>query len=175
MNSQFYSDGFTFPRYAVALLSSAVLSFTVLVTSRLEKAPVYFTIFRYISFFTCIVWIYTIANEIVSLLTALGVFWNLNPVILGLTFLAWANSVGDLVADISLARVGKARTAVRCYILIYIMFYKFKLKVAACFGSPLLNLLCGVGIGCTITIASGSKEYVKMEVNMKLLLFIILL
>ena len=57
--------------------------------------------------------IFTEANEVVGLLTALGVMWNIPTTIMGLTFLAWANSVGDLVADISLARVGKARTAVR--------------------------------------------------------------
>ena len=107
-----YSDGFTFPRYAVALLSSGVLGLIVIVTSRSDKAPVYFVLFRYISFFTCIIWIYTIANEMVSLLTALGIFWNIDPVIVGLTLLAWGNSTGDLVADISLAKIGKARTAV---------------------------------------------------------------
>ena len=78
----------------------------------------------YISFFTCILWIYTEANEVVGLLTALGFIWKIDSAIMGLTFLAWANSVGDLVSDISLAKAGKARTA-----------------VAACFGTPLLNLL----------------------------------
>ena len=38
--------------------------------------------------------------------------WGVEDAIMGLTFLAWANSVGDLVADISLARVGKASIAV---------------------------------------------------------------
>ena len=85
---------------------------------------VYYRYFVYISFFTCILWIYTEANEVVGLLTALGFIWKIESAIMGLTFLAWANSVGDLVSDISLAKAGKARTA-----------------VAACFGTPLLNLL----------------------------------
>jgi sodium/potassium/calcium exchanger 6 len=84
-------------------------------------------------------WVFVLANEVVGLLTALGFFWKINNVVMGLTFLgkakfdhnkltvqilAWANSIGDLVADLGLARIGKAGTA-----------------VAACFGSPLLNLL----------------------------------
>ena len=36
----------------------------------------------------------------------------IDSIIMGLTFLAWANSIGDFVADTSLARIGKARTAV---------------------------------------------------------------
>ena len=89
-----------------------------------ETFKVYYRYFVYISFFTCILWIYTEANEVVGLLTALGFIWKIDSAIMGLTFLAWANSVGDLVSDISLAKAGKARTA-----------------VAACFGTPLLNLL----------------------------------
>ena len=57
-------------------------------------------------------WIGVTANEVVGLLSSLGVFWNIPSTIMGLTFLAWANSIGDLVADVSLSRIGKARTAV---------------------------------------------------------------
>ena len=63
-------------------------------------------------FLSSILWIFVEANEVVGLLTALGVFWKIDSVIMGLTFLAWANSIGDFVADLSLARIGKARTAV---------------------------------------------------------------
>ena len=69
---------------------------------------------------------------------------------MGLTLLAWANSVGDLVADISLAKVGKAKTA-----------------VAACFGTPLLNLLVGLGLGCLIAILTvpGREDGVALFVS----------
>merc|ERR1712130_994488 len=55
------------------------------------------------------------------------------------------NSIGDFVADISLARIGKARTA-----------------LAACFGAPLLNLLFGTGLGCSIGIATQEREFVAL-------------
>ena len=95
----------------------------------------------------------------VGLLTALGFIWNIPSAIMGLTFLAWANSIGDLVADISLAKVGKAKTA-----------------VAACFGAPLLNLLVGVGLGCLISILTvdgredGVELFVSSRISLKHLL-----
>ena len=83
-------------------------------------------------------------------MTALGFMWNIPSSIMGLTLLAWANSVGDLVADISLAKVGKAKTA-----------------VAACFGAPLLNLLVGLGLGCLIAILTvpGREDGVSLFVS----------
>ena len=72
----------------------------------------YPALFIPMGFLSSILWIFVEANEVVGLLTALGVFWKIDSVIMGLTFLAWANSIGDFVADLSLARIGKARTAV---------------------------------------------------------------
>jgi len=99
---------------------------------------------------TAMLWIGVEANEIVGLLTALGIFWKIPTAIMGLTFLAWANSIGDLVADISLAKLGKARTA-----------------VAACFGSPLLNLLFGTGIGCLAGILGKEGDSIPLDVSTK--------
>ena len=62
--------------------------------------------------------------------------------ILGLTVLAWGNSVGDFIADTSLARAGNPR-----------------MGAASCFGSPLFNLLIGFGLSVTFATADGS--YVK--------------
>lgn len=36
---------------------------------------------------------------------------NISPVILGLTILAWGNSLGDIVADVSLAVQGYSQMA----------------------------------------------------------------
>lgn len=47
-----------------------------------------------------------------SLLNAIGLLLNISPVILGLTILAWGNSLGDLVADISLSRQGYPQMAI---------------------------------------------------------------
>ena len=79
----------------------------------LNSPPVYYFLLPYVSLLSCILWIYAESNEVVAVLTTLGILWDIDTVIMGLTFLAWANSVGDFVADTSLARIGKARTAVK--------------------------------------------------------------
>ena len=52
--------------------------------------------------------------------------FGLSDAILGLTVLAWGNSIGDLIADTAMAKRGHPRTG-----------------FSACFGGPLFNLLLG--------------------------------
>ena len=52
--------------------------------------------------------------------------FGLSDAILGLTVLAWGNSIGDLIADTAMAKRGNPRTG-----------------FSACFGGPLFNLLLG--------------------------------
>ena len=52
---------------------------------------------------------YVLANEVVTLLKAFGVVFGLSDVILGLTVLAWGNSIGDFISDTSVARSGMPR------------------------------------------------------------------
>ena len=73
-------------------------------------------------------WIYLIANEIVSLLKAFGVHFGLSDAILGLTVLAWGNSIGDLITDVAISNQGYPR-----------------MGFSACYGGPLFNLLLGIG------------------------------
>ena len=55
------------------------------------------------------VWIYLLAEEIVGILRAIGVVANIDAAVLGLTVLAWGNSIGDLITDCALARAGQER------------------------------------------------------------------
>ena len=59
-----------------------------------------------------VMWISTVARELVSLLDSMGLMLDISPVILGLTILAWGNSLGDLVTDTSLARQGYPQMAI---------------------------------------------------------------
>ena len=83
-----------------------------------------------LGFLVGICWVATIADEVVSVLKSIGVILNISDSLLGLTIFAVGNSLGDLVADITVARLGYPVMA-----------------LSACFGGPMLNILLGVGIG----------------------------
>jgi sodium/potassium/calcium exchanger 6 len=49
-----------------------------------------------VSFAMSIAWVYLIANEIVSLLEVIGAIFKISQTVLGITVLAWGNSVGGI-------------------------------------------------------------------------------
>ena len=81
--------------WQLTLNASLLLALVVALTSR-SSPPPYHTAFAFAGFVIAIVWIYAIANELVTLLKAFGVMFGLTDAILGLTVLAWGNSIGDL-------------------------------------------------------------------------------
>ena len=85
---------------------SLVVAPVVAYTTRRDRAPTYHIAFAYFGFVIAISWIYTIANEVVALLKAIGIIFNLSQFILGITFLAWGNSIGGkerFVTDLNAA------------------------------------------------------------------------
>lgn len=79
-------------------------------------------------FVSSICWIALFATEIISIFQAIATSYNLSDDILGLTVFAWGNSVGDLISNFTIARMGLPLMA-----------------FGACFGAPLLSL-CLLGI-----------------------------
>uniref|UniRef100_A0A2P2LIR8 Cation:cation antiporter n=1 Tax=Rhizophora mucronata TaxID=61149 RepID=A0A2P2LIR8_RHIMU len=73
-------------------------------------------------------WISTVAGELLNCLAALGIVLEVHPSLLGLTVLAWGNSVGDLVADVAVAKAGQPTMA-----------------MAGCYAGPMFNMLVGLG------------------------------
>uniref|UniRef100_A0A182XYL5 Sodium/calcium exchanger membrane region domain-containing protein n=1 Tax=Anopheles stephensi TaxID=30069 RepID=A0A182XYL5_ANOST len=98
-------------------------------TSRTDRCPKYHKLFTLLSFLGCIQVIYVVAQEVVSVLETVGIVLKLSKSVLGLSLLAWGNSVGDLFSNVALARQGYG-----------------KMAFAACFGGPLLNLCFGLGL-----------------------------
>lgn len=74
------------------------------------------------SFVGSILVISSMAKEVVAVLSTLGVVSNLSNSFLGLSVLAWGNSVGDLISNIALAKKGY-----------------YRMGFAACFGGPLFS------------------------------------
>ena len=75
-------------------------------------------------------WIDVISEHLVNLLELIGVLLRIPSPVMGMTILAWGNSVGDWTTNGALAQRGLA-----------------DMSMAACFAGPSFNLLVGLGLG----------------------------
>jgi sodium/potassium/calcium exchanger 6 len=128
-----------------SLLGSLIAFGILALTTTAAKPPKYRFLLCFLGFVVSIAWISTIANEVVGVLKAFGVILGISDAILGLTIFAVGNSLGDLVADITVARLGYPVMA-----------------LSACFGGPMLNILLGIGIsGLYMTIKESNDHHDK--------------
>ena len=136
-----------------ALLVGLVSLGLLLVLTEPGRTPRLRYLLCFAGFAVAICWISTIAEEVVGILKAFGVILGISDAILGLTVFAVGNSLGDLVADITVARLGFPVMA-----------------LSACFGGPMLNILLGVGVsGLYMTISRGDPVY-RIEVSSTLVI-----
>ena len=128
-----------------ALIASLITFAILVLTTTPSHAPKYRYLLCFFGFIIAIAWISTIANEVVGVLKAFGVILGISDAILGLTIFAVGNSLGDLVADITVARLGYPVMA-----------------LSACFGGPMLNILLGIGLsGLYMTIQKSERRHQK--------------
>jgi Ca2+/Na+ antiporter len=78
-------------------------------------------------------WIDAVADQLVDVLSFLGIVCHIPGPIMGLTVLAVGNSFGDLAANVTMARKGLSNMA-----------------ITACFAGPVFNMLVGVALGFTL-------------------------
>ncbi|RLN17633.1 cation/calcium exchanger 1-like [Panicum miliaceum] len=93
-------------------------------------------------FLMSVLWAYTLARELVALLVAMGYVAGIKPSVLGVTVLAWGDSLGDLVSNVAMAvhgGPGGAQTA-----------------VSGCYAGPLFNTV--VGLGLSLALAAGAQH-----------------
>jgi len=93
-------------------------------------------------------WIDFIADHLVSVLNFVGVVLKIPGSIMGLTILAWGNSMADLSANITLARKGLANMA-----------------MTACFAGPVFNILVGLGLGFSGLAAQTGKTTTAVSIS----------
>ena len=60
----------------------------------------------FVGFAVAVTWVSSIVNEIVGCLQTIGYVFHLSDAIIGLTVFAMGNSLGDLVANLTIARMG---------------------------------------------------------------------
>lgn len=85
-------------------------------------------------------WVDVIADDLVAVLNFIGVILKIPGSIMGLTILAWGNSMADLSANMAMARKGLANMA-----------------MTACFAGPIFNILVGLGLGFSALAAETGK------------------
>ncbi|OQO07405.1 hypothetical protein B0A48_07102 [Cryoendolithus antarcticus] len=128
---------------AGSLGSSTLLLLPFLWTTTSQSRPggIHRALFSAAGFIVSIAWISSIADQVVGALKALAVICNMSHAIMGLTIFAVGNSLGDLVADVTVARLGYPVMA-----------------LSACFGGPMLNILLGIGLSGTYIQLSGAQR-----------------
>ncbi|CAM0948631.1 unnamed protein product [Alopecurus aequalis] len=101
-------------------------------------------------FLMSVLWSYVLARELVAMLVSTGIIAGIperGKIILGVTVLAWGNSLGDLVSDVAswpwrpkMARRGAQTT------------------VAGCYAGPAFNMVVGLGLSMAIAAAGTYPE-----------------
>uniref|UniRef100_A0A3B3BBI6 Solute carrier family 8 member B1 n=1 Tax=Oryzias melastigma TaxID=30732 RepID=A0A3B3BBI6_ORYME len=130
-----------FPLWLLILLLGFFLAAIVFCTTTNDHPPKYHALFALLGFVVSAVVISAAASEVVSLLHMLGVVLSLSNTVLGLTLLAWGNSIGDCFSDITIAQQGYPRMA-----------------ISACFGGIIFNMLIGVGLGCLVQMVKTDSD-----------------
>ncbi|XP_042747390.1 mitochondrial sodium/calcium exchanger protein isoform X4 [Lagopus leucura] len=100
-----------FPVWALVALAGSILAIIIFVTTRNEEPPKYHCVFAFLGFLVSAMWINAAATELVNILRTLGIIFDLSNTVLGLTLLAWGNSIGDTFSDLTMARQGYPRMA----------------------------------------------------------------
>lgn len=137
--------------WQITLVLGTVASTVVSFTTHRSRPPTSFwfsLFFLSLAFASCVCWIYAVANELMALLIAVGVITHASNGLLGLTVLAWGNSVGDLITNVSVARAGFPQMA-----------------IAGCFGGPVFNILLGLGVPMAYAFFKGQAIELELDTH----------
>jgi sodium/potassium/calcium exchanger 6 len=131
------------------------LSFLLWFFTRPDVTPKVFPLFVLCGFVMSIVWMGMVASEVVALIETMGINLGLSTSILGMTIIAWGNSMGDMMANVAVAKGDGTRDVCK---------KGAKMALAACFGSPMLMNLVGTGgaLVLHILVSSGGGPVVSV-------------
>ena len=93
-----------------------------------------------LAFVSSVAWMNVIAAELVNSAISVAVETGTSTSILGLTLVAWGNSIGDYVADVAVCSTGAPFTA-----------------ICSTVGSPMLSAIIGIALSVTLAIAQSGN------------------
>lgn len=124
-----------------------VASVAIFYTTKQQHAPRRtIIVFAFFAFLMALVWIWWVANVLIDMLSFFGILFDIKAAFLGITVLAWGNSVGDMMANSAVAKKGFARMA-----------------MTGCIAGPLFNLFFGLGVSLTKELIAGSEIHYTFE------------
>lgn len=156
MNLNFYWNWLSFILINMPLLVSVLYScvitdrvtITPMVDAKVNGSPKYRfqIIVAGIGFINSIMWISFFATEIINNLKSISIIYDISDEILGFTVFAVGNSIGDLISNYTISKMGMPIMA-----------------FGACFGGPILAL-CFLGLNGFIILIN-NENYSKSFIN----------
>ncbi|XP_053980855.1 mitochondrial sodium/calcium exchanger protein-like [Hylaeus volcanicus] len=136
------------PVLPIFLVLGTAFGVTVFLITHVDRIPKYHNVFAFTGFLAAMLTVYLVAGEVMAVLQCVGYAFSISDAMLGITFLAWGNSVGDMISNIAIARQGFPR-----------------MGYAACFGGPMFNTLLGLGLTYGIAASQHPNHRTKMRMS----------
>lgn len=108
-----------------------ILGVIIRFKTKISQAPRgLLTLYSTMCFIMSIMWIQFTSNEIMDLLKLFGFVTGLPESLLALTIISWGNCLGDMTADVAMAKRGYGEMA-----------------ITGTIAGPIFNILAGLGMG----------------------------
>ncbi|KZC14186.1 Sodium/potassium/calcium exchanger 6 [Dufourea novaeangliae] len=136
------------PVVPISLVVGTIIGVIVFRITDENRSPKYHNAFAFLGFLTAMLTVYLMAGEVMAVLQCIGHAFSISDAMLGITFLAWGNSIGDMISNIAIAKQGFPR-----------------MGYAACFGGPMFNTLLGLGLTYGMAAAQAPNYRTRMRIS----------
>ncbi|KAE9619826.1 putative sodium/calcium exchanger membrane region [Lupinus albus] len=124
--------------YGIGLLVGTIFGIIAFFTTETSMPPKKFLFpWHAGGFIMSVTWSYISAQELVGLLVSIGYISGISPSILGLTVLAWGNSLGDLMTNLTMSLNGGSEGT--------------QIAISGCYAGPIFNTVVGLGLSLICT------------------------
>lgn len=149
--------------WEVALAASLIFSLALYNTSSSLSPPKYLPLLMLVAFLQSVQWMWFLCGITVEAFKLLVEVFAIQPAYMGITFMAAANSIGDIISNLTMGSLGYDVTA-----------------LTASFAGPIFNLMVGMGVTMTRNIVKSGvalpfslKDILNLSGNMLILTTII--